>query len=169
MTYRARIDLGVAAVVVAIGAVFGIEAWRIDPRSYEAVGPRFVPVFLAGTMIVLGMALGLAAFLSRNDSLADNDPAFGFRNSDLRRVLTVIGAGAVYTFAFWALGYMAATVIGAALALWVFGVRSPFVLILVSIGAGVVYQAVFMGMMGLLDPQGALIDLRALSNLVTPG
>lgn len=168
MTYRSRIDLGVSAVVIAIGVVFAIEAWRIDPRSFEAVGPRLVPEFLAIVMIMLGGAVGVGAWLNRAPETSDGDE-FGFRNSDLRRVFAVIGAGGVYAFAFWALGYLVATMLGAALALWVFGVRSPVVLILVPIAAGVLYQIVFMGLMGLLDPGGELLDLRLLSRIVTPG
>lgn len=168
MTYRSRIDLGVAAVVIAIGTVFGIEAWRIDPASYEAIGPRFVPLFLCLAMIALGALIGIAALVAPGAE-APPEAGFGFRDTDLGRVAAVIGAGIAYVFAFWALGYFVATIIAAALALFVFGVRAPVILILGAVAAGVVYQVVFMGLMGLLDPRGELLDLRSLSRLVTPG
>ena len=162
----ARIDLGLAATTVAVGAVFAAEAWRIDPASYEAVGPRAVPLFLACAMIGLGLAMAAGVWL--REGRAPLPPGIGFADSDLRSVALVIGAGAIYAAAFWALGYMVATILGAAMALWVFGVRSPFVLIALPIVAGVIYQATFMGLMGLLDPRGALVDLRWLARPVTP-
>lgn len=166
MTDRARTDLGVAVVVILVGAVFALEAWRIDPRSDEAVGPRFVPLFLALSMVVLGGGIGAGA-LRRSGRPAE--PGFGFGDSDLARVAAVVGAGVAYVAAFWAIGYFGATILAMALALWVFGVRSTPVLVLLPIAAGIAYQFVFMGLMGLLDPRGALLDLRDLSRLVTPG
>lgn len=166
MSHRKRIDLGVALVVIALGLGLGLEAWRIDPSSYEAVGPRAVPLFLCAAMVLLGALVGVGALTGGG---ADDDPSFGFRDSDLPRVAAVIGAGAVYAFVFWAAGYLVATVVGAALAFVAFGVRSPLVVIGGAVAAGIVYQLVFMGLMGLLDPRGALIDLRDLSHLITPG
>ena len=162
----ARIDLGLTVVVVGVGAVFAVEAWRIDPTSYEAVGPRAVPLFLACAMIGLGAALALGAWL--RDDRAPLPPGIGFEGANLGRVALVIGAGALYAAAFWALGYMVATILGMAMALWVFGVRRPLVLIALPVAAGIAYQAVFMGFMGLLDPRGALLDLRWLADPVTP-
>ncbi|WP_227272283.1 tripartite tricarboxylate transporter TctB family protein [Roseobacter weihaiensis] len=169
MNYRSHIDLGVATTVIIIGAIFALEAWRIDPASYEAIGPRAVPVFLACLMIGLGALIGVSAFASKDQTTAAEEADFGFHNSDIPRVFAVIGAGAVTTLVFWAAGYLVAMILGTLLMLWVFGVRAPLVLILVAIVAGVVYQFVFMGLMGLLDPRGALIDLRWLSRLITPG
>ena len=172
MTGRRRIDLGVAAVCIALGALFAAEAWRIDPRSYEAVGPRAVPLALALVLVAGGAAIGLGAWLGRGapgEGAVEPGGEFGFAGSDVARVVQVVGAGAAYALAFWALGYMVATMIGMALALWVFGVRAPLALVLLPVAAGILYQAVFMGLMGLLDPPGALIDLRWLSAPVTPG
>ena len=170
LSYRARVDLGVAAAVVAVGAVILAEAWRIDPRSYGTVGPRFAPVVLASTMIALGLLVGLGALLGAREGAAavPDDPAYGFRDVDLGRVAAVIGVGAAFTLAFWAVGFMGAAAVGMALALWVFGVRSPATLVAVSVLAALVYQFTFMGLMGLLDPRGALLDLRPLARLVTP-
>ncbi|WP_224815947.1 tripartite tricarboxylate transporter TctB family protein [Hasllibacter sp. MH4015] len=167
MTYRSRIDLGVAATVIAIGAVFAVEAWRIDPASYEAVGPRSVPVFLAVLMIALGAIIAIGAVAG--GAPEEEAESFGFRNSDVRRVLSVIAVGAICTAIFWAAGYMVAMIVGTGLMLWVFGVRRPIILLLLPILAGIVYQFVFMGLMGLLDPRGELVDLRWLSRLITPG
>ncbi|WP_308916624.1 tripartite tricarboxylate transporter TctB family protein [Jannaschia sp. LMIT008] len=164
-SYRARIDLGVAATVIAVGAVLLWEAWRIDPRSYGTVGPRFVPVFLSSAMIVLGAAIGAGALMRPS---LPADPDYGFGDGDLGRVAAVIAAGAVFTLAFWAVGFMGAAATGMLLTMWVFGVRSPAALIAVPLVAAIVYQFTFMGMMGLLDPRGALLDLRPLSRLVTP-
>ena len=167
MQSRTQIDIGVAVACIAIGAVFALEAWRIDPRSSEAIGPRFVPLVLAGIMIVGGALVGGLAWL-RDGSAAPPSGDFGFRDSDIRRITMVVAAGALYTFAFWAIGYLGATVLGMALALWVFGVRNPLVLVALSIVAGIMYQFIFMGLMGLLDPRGELLDLRWLSEPVTP-
>lgn len=165
MQSRTRIDLGVAAACIVVGAVFALEAWRIDPRSYEAVGPRFAPLFLAGAMVVGGALVGLTAWLGdRNAGSTGGD--FGFEGSDLRRVLMVIGTGAVGVAVFWAAGYMASVAVVALLALLAFGVRAPVALVAVPLVAAIAYQFVFMGLMGLLDVRGAWVDLRPLGRAV---
>ena len=168
MTYRSRIDLGVAVVVIAIGALFALEGWRIDPSSYEAIGPRAVPMVLASVMIAFGAVIGLRALMDRDSDLPTPE-GFGFRDSDIGRVLAVVGSGAVYVFTFWAAGYFGATIVAAVLAFLTFGVRSPVAIVLGAIAAGIVYQFIFMGLMGLLDPRGELLDLRFLSRIITPG
>ncbi|MCK0167213.1 tripartite tricarboxylate transporter TctB family protein [Jannaschia sp. S6380] len=169
MSYRSRIDLGVACVVVLIGLVLGAEALRIDPKSYEAVGPRAVPLFLACAMVMGGLLVGASAWrVRRTRAPAETDADYGFRDSDLARVAAVIGVGLVYLIAFWALGYFGATIIAMALILVVFGNRNPLTIIGGAILAGLVYQVVFMGAMGLLDPRGALVDVRPVTSIFTP-
>lgn len=167
MSYRTRIDLGVACIVIAIGLVFLWQALLIDPKSHEAVGPRAVPMFLAVTMIVLGAAIGIGSLGSSGTRPEHED--FGFGDSDILRVAAIVAVGAVFLVAFWAAGYMLATAVAAALSFRVFGVRSPVVILSGAVAASIAYQALFMGLMGLFDPRGELLDLRMLSRLVTPG
>ena len=164
---RTRVELGAAAAVAGIGAIFAIEAMGIDPRSYEQVGPRAVPVTLALAMIALAAVIAIGA-LRGNAQAAPPEPGYGFADSDIARVAGVIGAGAALTIAFWAAGYMAACFVGMVLVMRVFGVRSWPAILATSAAAAVAYQFTFMGMMGLLDPRGALLDLRPVSSLVTP-
>ena len=101
------------------------------------------------------------------DPVPSVDDDFGFRGSDLRRVAQVIGCGTVYVALFWAVGYLVATAVAMLLMLLAFGNRSPLVLALVPIAAALVYQYVFVGLMGLYDPAGALVDLSALGARVS--
>ena len=178
--YRGRVDVGAGLATMAVGAFFAALAATISPDSYDAVGPRFVPALLAGAMLGLGALVALggwrrvrgvsdvapsvapAASAPASDA-APTDDDFGFRGSDIRRVVQVIGCGVVYVALFWGLGYLVATAVAMLLMLLAFGNRSPLVLILVPIAAALAYQYTFVGLMGLYDPAGALVDLSGLS------
>ena len=182
--YRGRVDVGAGLATMAVGAFFAALAATISPDSYDTVGPRFVPALLAGAMLGLGALVALGGWRrarrpsgvapgapsvgsGATDPVPTTDDDFGFRGSDIRRVVQVIGCGVVYVALFWALGYLVATAVAMLLMLLAFGNRSPLVLVLVPIAAALVYQYVFVGLMGLYDPAGALVDLSGLSARVS--
>ena len=166
LTYRGRIELGVAAVTIAIGLFFALLALDIRPGRNDPIGSRALPLFLAFTIMGLGLLIGVLGWRDRTPEAA-LAPDYGFRSSDLAQVAQVIGAGAVYVALFFALGYMAATAIGFVLILAAFGVRNALTVIALAAGAAVLYQFVFMGLMGLNDPAGAWVDARGITSIVS--
>ena len=73
----------------------------------------------------------------------------------------------VYIILFIGFGYFVATLGSLFLIMFAFGNRNPRTLILVPAIGTVVYQYVFMGLMGLHDPAGELLDVTALTNLIS--
>jgi hypothetical protein len=173
-SYRTKIELGVTAVVVLTGIFFAVLAWDINPKSHE-IGPRVVPMFVAVAMILLGALVSLVALKTNspengngsNELDVTEDVDYGFANSNISRIVSVIGCGIIYIILFIAFGYFAATLVSLALILYAFGNRNLATLVLVSIIGTVIYQYIFMGLMGLHDPVGALIDFSVLTNLVS--
>lgn len=162
--YRTKIDLGVAAITIIFGLFFAYNVGKIETLSEEAIGPAYFPAILSALMIGLGILIGASALYFNptvqkvSGDAEDGDEKFGFRDSDITRVALVIAMGFVYTALFYGFGYFIATFISLALMLLVFGNRNiTFILVLSLIGA-LVYQYVFMGMMGLHDPAGLFFD-----------
>ncbi|MEM9798318.1 MAG: tripartite tricarboxylate transporter TctB family protein [Pseudomonadota bacterium] len=160
MQYRTQIEIGAGSVAALIGLVLVWQAVGIDPRSYDAVGPRFVPLFVACAMVALGAFIAVRAWMADGRDREPMPEDYGFRDSDLARVGQVVGTGIAYLFVFWAFGYFAATLLGIALMMLAFGIRSPLAIGGVSAVTAVIYQFVFIGLMGLLDAPGAWLDLR---------
>ena len=166
LTYRGRIELGVALVTVAVGLLFVGLASTINPSAFDPIGPRALPLFLGFAVIALGVLVGVVGWRDRTPEAA-LPKDYGFRSSDLAQVAQVIGAGAVYVALFFAVGYMVATLIAFPLVMLSFGARRAFVMLALSVFAALLYQYVFMGLMGLNDPAGGLFDLRGLSRAVS--
>ena len=165
-TYRTRIETGVAAVTVAVGLFFVVLAFGIRPGRFDPIGARALPLFLACAIVALG---ALVAFLGWRDRTPDAalPEDYGFRDADLTRVVHVIGAGVVYFVLFFAFGYTVATAIAFVLILAAFGVRGALTMLALSLVAALLYTWVFLGLMGLNDPAGLLVDLRWLSRVIS--
>lgn len=171
LRYRTKVDLGVAAVTVMVGAFFVYLASSISANDDGGVGPEVVPYFLAAGIIGLGILIGVSAMLFNArgakrtltpEELAaqEAEDQFGFRDSDLGRVAAVIFMGGVYIFLFHAVGYFLATLITLALMLVVFGNRKIVTIALLAVVGALIYHYVFMGLMGLHDPAGAYFDFQ---------
>ena len=155
-----------AAVTITVGLFFVGLAWGINPSAFDPIGPRALPLFLAASVVALGVLIGWMGLRDDTPEVALASD-YGFRTSDLAQVAQVIGAGAIYVALFFAFGYMAATLVAFPLVLFAFGARRAFIMLALSIGAALLYQYVFMGLMGLNDPAGGLLDLRWLSTRVS--
>ena len=166
--YRTKVDLYVAAGTIVVGAFFLYQASLIDTLSDHAVGPSAGPLFLAVSMIGMGVLIGVSAlyYNSRrgqvSDALHANEPDedFGFRDSDLKRVAAVVALGFIYIFLFHALGYLISTLVVIPMMLWVFGNRRIGQIAILAVTGAVAYDYVFMNLMGLHDPAGAYFDLE---------
>lgn len=154
--YKIKVEYGVAAVVILIGLFFIYQATTIGV-SKEAVGPRTVPMFLAVSLVVGGLWIALIAFLGKTAHIKG---AYGFQESDVRRIFQVIGCGCLFLFLFWGFGYFVALIITFVAMLFTFGVRSWPKMGTSAVFLALVFQWLFMGIMRLNDPKGAIVNLR---------
>ncbi len=154
--YKIKVEYWVSFVVLLVGVFFVIQAMTIE-TSKEAVGPRTMPLILAICLILSGAWLALRAFLGRAGDLKDG---YGFLDSNVKRILEVIGCGVLFVVLFWAFGYFVALIISFVATLYAFGNRNWIGMIAGSIVLAVIFQWLFMGVMLLSDPQGYFVDLR---------
>lgn len=169
LSYKAKIDLGVAVVVIAIGAFFAYQVSLIETLSENLVGPRAFPYFLSVAMIVLGVLVAVSALYfdaRRSRATAEGDPEaaaeekFGFADADLTRVAEVIAMGFVYVWLFHAFGYIISTFLSLFLMLLVFRNRKLSTILILSVIGTAAYDYLFMNLMGLYDPPGEYFDLQ---------
>ena len=161
--YKIKVEYGVSAVVLLVGIFFIFQAFTIE-TSREAVGPRTMPMFLAIFLVVGGLWLALRALTGRAGDLKDG---YGFLESDLRRILLVVGCGVLIVFLFWGLGYFTAIIATYIAMLHTFGVRKWGWMIGGGIVIALIFQWLFMGVMLLNDPAGAIMDMRPYTNWIT--
>ena len=161
--YKTKVEFGVAAVVLLVGVFFMFQAFTIE-TSREAVGPRTMPLILAVALVLSGVWLGYRAFSGKAGDLPDG---YGFLESDIPRIFMVVACGALFVLLFWAFGYFTALLITFIATLWTFGVRNWVAMGLGAIFVAIAFQALFMGVMLLNDPKGAIIDMRPYTNWIT--
>lgn len=161
--YKTKLEYGVGAVVLLVGIFFIFQAFTIE-TSKESVGPRTLPMILAVSLVIGGFWLGLRAFLGKSGELKEG---YGFLESDVKRIALVVACGVLFVVTFWAFGYFLAVIVTLIAMLLTFGVRNWFVMILGAIVLAIIFQWVFMGVMILNDPKGAIVDMRPYTNWIT--
>ena len=161
--YKIKVEYGVSAAVLLIGIFFIFQAFTIE-TSREAIGPRTMPLMLAISLTLGGMWLFFRAFTGRAGDLKDG---YGFLESDVKRIFLVIGCGIIFVLLFWGFGYFTALIFTFIAMLYTFGVRNWLVMIAGAIILAFAFQALFMGVMLLNDPKGAIIDMRPYTNWIT--
>lgn len=162
-SYKTKVEYGVSAVVLLVGVFFIILAFTID-TSREAVGPRTMPMILAVSLVIGGLWLALRAYLGRAGDLRDG---YGFMESDMKRIFLVVACGVLFVFMFWGFGYVAAVIATYIAMLFTFGVRNPVWMIGGGVVLAMIFQWLFMGVMLLNDPKGAIVDLRPYTNWIS--
>ena len=118
--YKIKVEYGVSAVVLLIGVFFLFQSFTID-TSRESVGPRTMPLIIAIALVISGVWLALRAFTGRAGDLKEG---YGFLESDLKRIVLVVGCGALFVVLFWAFGYFIALIFTFITMLLTFGVRN---------------------------------------------
>jgi hypothetical protein len=161
--HKTKVEYGASAIVLLIGIFFIFQAFTID-ASREAVGPRTMPLALAISLVIGSLWLAFRAFAGNVGDITDD---YGFVESDINRILTVIGCGVLFVFVFWGFGYFAAIFSTYIAMLYTFGVRHKLWMIGGAIILAFAFQVTFMGVMMLNDPRGAILDLRPLTNWIT--
>lgn len=161
--YKTKVEYGVSAVVLLVGIFFIFQAFTID-TSRESVGPRTLPMILAISLVLGGLWLALRARMGKTGELKDG---YGFLESDIRRISMVVACGVLFVTTFWAFGYFTAVIITLLAMLFTFGVRNWFAMIIGAVVLAFIFQWVFMGVMLLNDPKGAIFDMRPYTNWIT--
>jgi len=160
--YKIKVEYGVGAVVLLVGLFFIYQAFTIE-TTRESVGPRTLPMILAVSLVIGGIWLGLRAFLGKAGDLKDG---YGFLESDVKRIFLVVACGVLFVTAFWGFGYFVAVFVTLIAMLLTFGVRNWIAMILGAIVLAIIFQWVFLGVMLLNDPKGALVDMRPYTNWI---
>lgn len=161
--YKIKVEYGVSAVVLLVGVFFLFQSFTID-TSREAVGPRTMPLILSVVTILTGLFLGVRAI---GGKVGDVKDGYGFLESDIARIAMVVGCGALFVALFWAFGYFTALIFTFIAMLFTFGVRNWLFMIPGAIILAIAFQALFMGVMLLNDPRGAIVDMRPYTNWIT--
>ena len=162
-SYKTKVEYGVATTVILIGLFFIYQASTIK-ASKEAIGPQTMPMFLAIFLVLGGLWLAFRAWRGKAGEIKEG---YGFLESDVGRIFRIIGAGVLFVLLFWAFGYFVAVIFTFIMMLYTFGVRSWLKMIIGALLLAVVFQWLFMGVMLLNDPKGALVDLRPYTNLIS--
>ena len=160
-SYKTKVEFGVSAVVILVGLFFVYQASTIG-TSKEMFGPSAMPFALAVSTVLCGIFLASRAFRGKVGAVQDG---YGFLESDLKRIAWVVGSGAVFIFTFYLVGYFLAIIIGYTLMLLSFGVKNKSKIFFSTFLMAIVFQWLFMGIMRLNDPSGALFDLRPYTSI----
>lgn len=121
-------------------------------------------MILAVTLVLSGIWLGIRAVRGRTGELKE---VYGFLASDMKRIFMVVGCGAFFVFLFWAFGYFTALIFTFIAMLFTFGLRNWPIMVMGALILAFAFQALFMGVMRLNDPKGALVDMRPYTNWIT--
>ena len=162
-SYKTKLEYGVSAIVAFVGVFFVYQASTIGGSS-EAVGPKTMPMALAISLLLGAAFLAWRAFRGKVGEMKEG---YGFLDSDLKRIIIVVGCGALFVMAFWLFGYFVAIIVGYVSTLYAFGVRDKVKTITGALIMAIAMQWLFMGIMRLNDPKGVLIDLRPFTNLIS--
>ena len=162
-SYKTKVEFSVSAVVILVGLFFVYQASTIG-TSKEMFGPSAMPFALAVSTVLGGIFLASRAFRGKVGAVQDG---YGFLESDLKRIAWVVGSGAVFIFTFYLLGYFLAIIIGYTLMLLSFGVKNKSKIFFSTFLMAIVFQWLFMGIMRLNDPSGALFDLRPYTSIIS--
>ena len=163
MDYKKKLEFYVAASVFLIGVFFTYQAFQIRPFLIDVIGPRALPLSLSILLIIGSLSIFLRAILG---NVGEIQEGYGFKDSNVKRIISVIISGAIYVVCFWAFGYFLATFVTIGLIMIAFGHTNIIKIILFSLVASLIYQFIFMGMMGLYDPAGEVLDLRKYTNWI---
>jgi len=161
--YKTKLEYGVGAVVLLVGVFFIFQAFTIE-TSRESVGPRTLPMILAVSLVVGGLWLALRAYMGKTGELKEG---YGFLESDVKRIFLVVACGVLFVATFWGFGYFLAVIVTLIAMLLTFGVRNWIAMIVGAIVLAIIFQWVFMGIMLLNDPKGAIFDMRPYTNWIT--
>lgn len=154
--YKIKVEYGIAIVIVLIGMFFIYQATTIQV-SKEAVGPRTMPMFLAVSLVIGGLWIAVRTFLGKTPPIKEG---YGFLESNVSRIALVVACGILFIFVFWATGYFLALFVTFIAMMLTFGVRDWIKMLIGSLILSIIFHWLFMGIMRLNNPTGALVNLK---------
>ena len=91
---RGRSELGVAALLGAVGVVVAVDASRLDAGSAQVgpVGPRVVPFLVAALLLVCAVLLAVNVLRGGHGELEDGEDVDLGQSSDWRTMLLLVAA-----------------------------------------------------------------------------
>jgi hypothetical protein len=139
------------AIVLAIGAILAIEAYKLPYMVENVPGPGFLPLWLAGSILLAGATITLKALRGTLRDLPDISwpDAWGWR-----QVLVMIGSLAVALLVLTKLGFLVTTALFMAIVIYSLGGRSWPILVLAPIAAAGILYLVFAVWLDVPLPQG---------------
>lgn len=159
-----------AAGVIGVGIFSLYLACSIESFQEETlIGPRLVPMTIAGLGICLGVLQFAIAGVSRVKKDEAGDSTFSGTGDGKRpalskaavlRMAAIIVIGFAYIWLFSATGYLIATATVMAVLLVVFGTRNVGKVAMLTIGGTAAYYLIFIWLMGVYNPPGWLINLE---------
>jgi len=138
-------------IVVAIGVALGIEAYRLPYMVEDVPGPGFLPLWLAGGILIAGATILMKSLRGAGHSLPGITWPDGW---GWRQVLTMLGSLGVSLLLLTKLGFFITTTAFMALMIYSLGGRSWPTLIFAPIAAAGILYLVFAVWLNVPLPQG---------------
>lgn len=143
----------VGGALTLFGAAAVVASFGINPDPDGGWGARIFPLVSTLALTFLGV-LELASGLRGRPAAGTLD-----RPGTLPGILALLALSLGYVWLMSKLGYLLSTAVAAPLALWLFGVRRPLVLLLAAVLCPALYHAVFFVGLGVFPPLGEWFDL----------
>jgi hypothetical protein len=174
MYRRVELGLSVACLALGIGVIIGAGfITRLQPPFEDPVGARgfayFVGAFTALIAVLLIVAQvtavrrGVTTFTEDEDpAITGDDPRYP---ASSRRAFVMVAITAAYALLLTLLGYLVATPVFVAVAMWAMGGRGRAKLVVFPIAFAVVSYGLFDTLLGVRLPPGILAPLLRLVGL----
>ena len=139
-----RNDLTSAAIFIAFGAYFALEALRYDFGTPFRMGPGFMPVVLGGILIALGIAVAAKGLGKPDEEVAPPWP--------LRGIVLVLGTIVFFAATIRGLGFIPVVLI-AGFATALSSSRNTWLsALIISVGLCVLCLLIFVVGLGMIVP-----------------
>lgn len=142
--------------VTVFGTVYFWQA-RLITVEQGGVNARTLPTIMAGAILLYGLSRVIRLLLDRPERTA---PARSGPSTILHVVLPLTLEMVAYVQLIHWIGYLLATFVIMLAVFWTFGLRKPVQMVLLSAAAAVVTHVLFVGLLAVWMPEGALIDLK---------
>lgn len=159
-------------IVICLGIFFLLQAYQIEVGQDALVGPRLVPVCIAGMIIGFGILLFIVAWVvGRTENVKPGDSSLSPEDNrgiaalwaaPISKIMFILVIGFAYVWLFSATGYLIATALILTLLLFLFGTRNLGMLAIITVSGTAGYYFIFIYLIGIYAPPGWLINLEML-------
>lgn len=139
-----RNDLASAAIFIAIGGYFAIEAMNYEFGTPLRMGPGFMPIALGGLLVLLGLVIAVVAFRKTDE--------VGAQPFAWRGVILVLGTIIFFGATIRGLGFIPVVFLSALVTAFSSRENSPFAAVLIAVALTLLCLIIFVVGLGLLVP-----------------